>query len=71
LRQHLRHVPVKEDLQLIDNIYQRHYHRRWNSPAQAMEGLVRAGPKAVEDYQRAMNKPQKRGPIPGRIEIED
>lgn len=44
---------------------------RWNNPEKAMEGLVRAGPKAVEDYERAMKKKQKQGPVPGRIEIED
>jgi|SRR5688500_5013449 len=37
----------------------------------AMEGLVRAGPKAVKDYERAMKKKQKQGPIPGRIEIDN
>jgi hypothetical protein len=44
---------------------------RWNSPAKAMEGLVRAGPKAVRDYERAMKKKQKQSPIPGRIEVDN
>jgi Iodothyronine deiodinase len=45
---------------------------RWNSPAKVMEGLVRAGPKAVEDYKkRAMQRKQNQGPTPGRIEIDE
>ncbi|HEY3168195.1 MAG TPA: deiodinase-related protein, partial [Candidatus Binatia bacterium] len=44
---------------------------RWNTPEKVMKGLVRAGPKAVEDYKRAMQRKQKEGPVPGRIEIED
>jgi hypothetical protein len=44
---------------------------RWNSPAKVMEGLVRAGPKAVAEYERAMERRQKQGPRPGRIEIDD
>jgi len=45
---------------------------RWNTPAKVMEGLVRAGPKAVEDYERAMQRrKQRHGPIPGRIEIDE
>ena len=44
---------------------------RWNNPAKVMEGLKRAGPKAVEDFERAAQRWQKRGPRPGRIEIDD
>jgi hypothetical protein len=44
---------------------------RWNSPANVMEGLRRAGPKAVEDYERAMEHRKKQGPVPGRIKIDD
>jgi hypothetical protein len=44
---------------------------RWNSPAKVMEGLNRAGPKAIEDFERAMERTKKAGPRPGRIEIED
>src|SRR5206468_12975753 len=44
---------------------------RWNSSANVMEGLRRAGPKAVEDYERAMEHRKKQGPIPGRIKIDD
>jgi len=44
---------------------------RWNSPAKVMEGLARAGPKAVEDYERAMQRRQKQGPVSGRIELSE
>ena len=44
---------------------------RWNNPAKVREGLERAGPKAVEDFERATQRWQKRGPRPGRIEIAE
>ena len=44
---------------------------RWNDPAKVREGLERAGPKAVADYERAMRRRQKQGPRPGRIELAD
>ena len=44
---------------------------RWNDTAKVTEGLVRAGPQAVADYERAMAHRQKQGPRPGRIEIDD
>jgi hypothetical protein len=44
---------------------------RWNNPAKVREGLARAGPKAVEDYERAMLRRQKQGPVPGRIELSE
>ncbi len=44
---------------------------RWHNPDKVREGLKRAGLKAVEDYERVMQRWQKRGPRPGRIEIDD
>jgi hypothetical protein len=44
---------------------------RWSDPDKVTEGLVRAGPKAVDDYERAMQRRQKQGPRPGRIDIDD
>jgi len=44
---------------------------RWNDPAKAMEGLVRAGPKAVADYELAMERRRKQGTPPGRIELSE
>lgn len=44
---------------------------RWHDPDKAREGLARAGPKAVEDYERATQRWQKQVPRPGRIEIDD
>lgn len=44
---------------------------RWSSPAKIREGLERAGPKAVKDFERATQRWQKRGSRPGRIELDD
>jgi hypothetical protein len=44
---------------------------RWSDVTKVDEGLKRAGPKAVEDYERAMQRWRKRGTRPGRIEIDD
>ena len=44
---------------------------RWNDPANVRAGLERAGPKAVKDYDRAMERRLKRGPRPGRIELPE
>ena len=44
---------------------------RWSDPGKVTEGLVRAGPRAVANYERAMAHRQKQGPRPGRIEIDD
>jgi hypothetical protein len=44
---------------------------RWHSPAKVREGLERAGPKAVEDYERAMERRSKQPPRPGRIELSE
>ena len=44
---------------------------RWSSPAKVREGLERAGPKAVEDFERTTQRWQKRGSRPGRIEIPE
>ncbi len=44
---------------------------RWSNRAKVREGLERAGPKAVADYERAMRRRQKQGPRPGRIELAD
>jgi hypothetical protein len=41
---------------------------RWSDHAKFQEGLVRAGQKAVDDYERAMERRRKEGPRPGRIE---
>jgi hypothetical protein len=38
---------------------------RWSNPAKVREGLERAGPKAVDDFDRAMQRRQKQGPRPG------
>ena len=44
---------------------------RWSSPAKVREGLERAGPKAVKDFERATQRWQRRGSRPGRIELDD
>ena len=44
---------------------------RWHNPDKLKEGLERAGPKAVEDYERAMERRQRQGPRPGRIELPE
>jgi hypothetical protein len=44
---------------------------RWSDIAKAHEGLRRAGPKAVQDYDRVQKRWRKKGPRPGRIEIDD
>jgi hypothetical protein len=44
---------------------------RWHDPEQAREGMKRAGPKAIEDYERVQQRWRNRGSRPGRIEIDD
>lgn len=44
---------------------------RWHDPDKAREGMNRAGPKAIEDYERVQQRWRKRGTRPGRIEIDD
>ena len=44
---------------------------RWSNPAKVREGLERAGQKAIDDFDRALQRRQKQGPRPGRIELND
>ena len=46
--------------------------QRWNDQARFQEGLERAGPKAVEEFARAMQRWTRSGSRgPGRIELPD
>ena len=44
---------------------------RWNDPGKFQERLARAGQQAVDDFSRAMERRQKQGPRPGRIELSE
>ncbi len=44
---------------------------RWNDPGKFQERLARAGQQAVDDFARAMERRQKQGPRPGRIELSE
>ncbi|MBI2358887.1 MAG: hypothetical protein HYV04_08280 [Deltaproteobacteria bacterium] len=44
---------------------------RWNDPAKFQEGLARAGQQAVDDFARVMQRWQKQGLRPGRIELNE
>lgn len=44
---------------------------RWNDPAKFQEGLKRAGPQAIDDFARVMERWQKKGPRPGRIVLDE
>lgn len=44
---------------------------RWTDQAKFQAGLVRAGPQAVEDFARAMQRGPGQAPRPGRISLEE
>lgn len=44
---------------------------RWHDPAKVEEGLLRSGPKALEEYRRVQERWRKQGPRPGKIELSE
>jgi hypothetical protein len=58
----------REGLRLVP-FYMEMVGYRWNDSAKFQEGLRRAGPKAVEEFKQFMERVQKSGGGPGRINV--
>ncbi len=44
---------------------------RWSDQSKFQDGLVRAGPQAVDDYANAMKQRSTQAPRPGRITLDE